>query len=261
MHHIFLFDGTQNGLDDEHPTNIRLMIDLLDGHLDSDGHEQRVHYFEGPGNDERNILQHIMGSLMGTDMHDIVQKAVDTLLDFFEPGDKISSKGFSRGGANCRKFCSAIGKLGYATEFMGCFDTVFAMMPFGPLQQHTLFGDLHVSGMVKNARHVVSLDEDRQAFAPNLMNKRPGIKEVWFKGNHADIGGGYKDRGLADITIHWMLAEAGYSAGISHGLLDTKQKPNLPHHEKLPLLREKRVPVVLVDGERSKIEPCLYREE
>lgn len=253
MHHVFLSDGTQNGLDDEHLTNVRLMADLYDVP------GQKVHYFEGPGNDERNIFKHLAGSLMGTDMDDIVESMVDTLKFAFEPGDKISVGGsFSRGASNGRKFCSEIAKVGYETEFLGCFDTVFAMMPFGPLQQHTLFGDLHVSGMVKNARHAVSLNEDRQAFAPNLMNKRHGVKEMWFPGNHADVGGGYADRGLADITLAWMLSEAHTAAGLNFKPLGAPAPLNAPHREDLPYLREKRVPVVQVDGKISNMPALRY---
>ena len=255
-HHVFLPDGTQNGLDDEHPTNVRLMADLYDVP------GQKVHYFEGPGNDERNLIKHLAGSLMGTDMDDIVESMVDRLKNEFEPGDKVSVGGsFSRGASNGRKFCSEIAKLGYETEFLGCYDTVFAMMPFGPLQQHTLFGDLHVSGMVKEARHWVSLDEDRQAFAPNLMNKRPGVIEIWGPGNHADGGGGYKDRGIADRSLQWMLSEAHTAAGLNFKPLGPKQPLNAPHRERLPFLREKRVPVVLVDGNVSELPPLLYQGE
>ena len=227
MHHVFLPDGTQNGLDDKHPTNVRIMADLYDVP------GQMVHYFEGPGNDERNILKHLAGSLMGTDMDDIVESMIDRLKEEFKPGDKVSVGGsFSRGASNGRSFCSEIAQMGFETEFLGCFDTVFAMMPFGPLQQHTLFGDLNVSGMVKNARHAVSLDEDRQAFAPNLMNRRPGVAEMWFLGNHADIGGGYADRGLADITLRWMLSEAHTAAGLVSKPLGPPAPINSPHREK-----------------------------
>lgn len=252
-HHIFLFDGTQNGLDDKHPTNIRLMYDLLD----VDG--QKVHYFEGPGNDERNIFTHLLGSAFGTGSDLIVESAIEEFKKDFQTGDKLSSGGFSRGGGNDRKFSKEIAQLGHETEIMCVFDTVFSMLPFGTLQQHTLFGDLHVSGMVKNARHAVALDEDRQAFAPNLMNKRPGVVEMWFPGNHADIGGGYADRGLADITLQWMLTEAHAVAGLNSKPLGAMQAPIAPHRERMPYLREKRVPCVLVDGEVSDLEPLIYQ--
>jgi uncharacterized protein (DUF2235 family) len=36
------------------------------------------------------------------------------------------------------------------------------------------------------------------------------VKQVWFAGAHADVGGGYKESesGLSKITLSWMLSEA-----------------------------------------------------
>jgi hypothetical protein len=34
------------------------------------------------------------------------------------------------------------------------------------------------------------------------------LEQVWFVGGHCDIGGGYDERELADITFHWMTSSA-----------------------------------------------------
>jgi len=154
-------------------------------------------------------------------------------------------------------FCHSIAQKGYETEFLGCFDTVFAALPFGPSQQG-LFTDLNVSGLVKTARHAVSIDEDRAAFSPNLMNYRNGIKEVWFKGNHADIGGGYAERGLADISLQWMISEAHREASLHFEPVLSMATVNESHREDKPLRREKREPVVLVDGDISRLPPKVW---
>lgn len=254
MYHLFFFDGTQNGLDDQYPTNVRIMASL------ADMPGQKVHYFEGPGNDERNILEHITGSLFGADMWKIRDKAYAVLKREFQPGDKIAVPGcFSRGSSAGRKFCQKVAEKGIEIEFLGCFDTVFALLPFGIYQQETIFGNLHVSGMVKQARHALSIDEDRAAFAPNLMNQRPGIVERWFKGNHADIGGGYKERGLADVSLHWMLSEAHTAGRIDFKPMAQPEPLNAPHREKLPIRREKRTPVVMVDGKPSPLPVNLHQ--
>jgi hypothetical protein len=36
----------------------------------------------------------------------------------------------------------------------------------------------------------------------------PRVKQVWFEGCHSDVGGGYKDTGLSDTALLWMVAEA-----------------------------------------------------
>ena len=231
MKHVFCFDGTQNGLDDEHPTNIRIISELAD----VDG--QTVHYLEGPGNDERDIIRHLFGSLFGSDMWNIRDAAIEVVRQI-PPDEKIYVFGFSRGAAIARMFCKSLHDHLVDVEFLGCFDTVFAVLPFGPSQQG-LFNDLNVAKSVKNARHAVSIHEDRQAFTPNLMNPREGVKEVWFDGNHADVGGGYVKRGLADISLEWMLAEC---VDLDFKDYQFTNVLNEPHRERYPLLREKRTP-------------------
>lgn len=249
---IFLFDGTQNGLDDQYPTNVRIISEL------ADIPGQKVFYFEGPGNDERDVIDHLLGNAFGYGMAETRRVAHDILRKEYQEGDKIIVFSFSRGAASSRMWCSEIAQDGNETEFLGCFDTVFARLPFGWFQQDTLFGDLHVSRLVKNARHALSIDEDRQAFAPNQMNARPGVVEMWFPGNHADIGGGYEQRGLADNSLHWMISEAHTASGVHFLPVTTKQHIHAPHREALPLLREKRRPCVMVDGELSEIPPQLH---
>ena len=79
------------------------------------------------------------------------------------------------------------------------------------------------------ARHAVSIDERRCKFKPALLqqdkraahaaNKEEDIKEVFFPGNHGDIGGGWVAPGnnaeneaddplqLSDISLNWMISE------------------------------------------------------
>lgn len=249
MFHIFLFDGTCNGDDDEFPTNIRLIRDLaaIDG--------QDVNYYEGPGNNEDNLIDKWLGTSLGLGHRRIRDKAAEDLAAKYEYGDVVVVSGFSRGATIARMFCRKLAEAGINTDFLGCFDTVAAFLPFGRFQQDPLFGSLDVHMKVKQARHALALDEDRAAFAPRLMNARAGIIETWFKGNHSDVGGGYEDRGLADISLQWMLSEAQEATGLHFRPLDHPQEPNKPHREALPLLREQRVPVVLIAGEISNLPP------
>ncbi|MBT6095465.1 MAG: hypothetical protein HOH04_11330, partial [Rhodospirillaceae bacterium] len=46
-------------------------------------------------------------------------------------------------------------------------------------------------------------------FINNLMEPREGIVQEWFKGNHADIGGGYEKAGLPDVALQWMIDQSG----------------------------------------------------
>lgn len=64
---------------------------------------------------------------------------------------------------------------------------------------------------IRQIAHAVSLDDKRSRFAPLYLckaipTKYPTIiKEMWFPGAHADVGGGYGDNALPDISLNWMI--------------------------------------------------------
>tara|TARA_B100000959_G_scaffold145555_1_gene152859 strand:+ start:2096 stop:3253 length:1158 start_codon:yes stop_codon:yes gene_type:complete len=95
-------------------------------------------------------------------------------------------------------------------SFLGIFDTVGAFgIPFniGPLnfQKINLFRDLSLAPNVKQGVHLVAIDESRKAFVPTLTNFSKRVEEVWFAGVHADIGGGYHDCLLGNITLDYLV--------------------------------------------------------
>ena len=67
------------------------------------------------------------------------------------------------------------------------------------------FADNALNPKVKRGFHAVALDEMRLLFTPTLWDKRDGIQQVLFVGAHADVGGGYKEAGLSDIALRWMI--------------------------------------------------------
>ncbi len=108
-------------------------------------------------------------------------------------------------------------------HFIGVFDTVGALgVPDDKViadifddPQRYQFHNVHLSPEVKNARQALSIDEERSSFTPTLWKPESGdntfderVKQVWFPGVHSDIGGGYKETGLANCALHWMYSEA-----------------------------------------------------
>ncbi|MFI5781493.1 DUF2235 domain-containing protein [Nocardia sp. NPDC051570] len=100
-------------------------------------------------------------------------------------------------------------------KFIGVFDTVGAMGVPMVTSWRYRFHDLRLSPTVEYARQALAINERRRAFAPCLWevpdSGRPDperVKQVWFKGVHTDIGGGYPDCRLSDITLRWMVDEA-----------------------------------------------------
>jgi uncharacterized protein (DUF2235 family) len=91
------------------------------------------------------------------------------------------------------------------------------------------FHDTELSSWVEGAFHALAIDERRGPFRPTLWHQQPGatyrgpvhshmgedsqrreqeLKQVWFTGVHCDIGGGYQETALSDITLLWMVGHA-----------------------------------------------------
>lgn len=97
---------------------------------------------------------------------------------------------------------------------VGVWDTVGALgIPelFGDGEKDDCFcfANHILSEKVINGFHAVALDEVRAAFTPALWEKsefpNQKIEQVLFSGAHADVGGGYPECGLSDISLEWMI--------------------------------------------------------
>ncbi|KAH9877401.1 hypothetical protein IAQ61_002767 [Plenodomus lingam] len=75
----------------------------------------------------------------------------------------------------------------------------------------TSFHDTKLSNCIENAFQALALDESRPSFAPAVWEKPEGnrttLRQVWFPGAHANVGGGYDDMQLANITLAWMMSQ------------------------------------------------------
>lgn len=109
-------------------------------------------------------------------------------------------------------------------RFIGVWDTVGSMgIPLRGLRYLTRrkyqFHDVQLSKTVRHACHALAIDERRAPFAPTLFFQKPSergeqiVEQRWFCGVHSDVGGGYEERRLSDLTLEWMLERAG-SAGL-----------------------------------------------
>lgn len=114
-------------------------------------------------------------------------------------------------------------------RFVGVWDTVAAYG--GPIVEITRGIDnwLYALSMpdyclhrdVRCARHALAIDDERDAFHPLLWDEvhegtlieekavsKDRLRQVWFTGMHADVGGGYPDESLSYVSFLWMLSEA-----------------------------------------------------
>jgi len=78
--------------------------------------------------------------------------------------------------------------------------------------------DQKLNPKVLYARQALALDDERNTFHPLLWDENdvdrddqglpsPRIRQVWFAGMHANVGGGYPDDSLALVPFSWMVDE------------------------------------------------------
>lgn len=111
-------------------------------------------------------------------------------------------------------------------HFLGLFDTVNSVGYFdAPFSKKKYLPS--VLETARHVRHAVAIDERRCKFKAALLtqdakyanSEDEDIKEVFFPGNHGDIGGGWMAEGgkarleaddplqLSDIALEWMISE------------------------------------------------------
>lgn len=88
------------------------------------------------------------------------------------------------------------------------------------------FYDQQLNPKVGWARHALAIDERRKDFdrvpwgdvqdwRRTAKDEPPWFEQVWFAGNHSDVGGSYPETEsrLSDIALEWMLSEASKVPG------------------------------------------------
>jgi len=212
--------------EDNSISNVLKLHLLLGGDLHQPGNnvidDQLSFYYPGVGtygswfDKLRNILKAPPSEDVGT----IIKSGFRDLYQNYEVGDQVFLFGFSRGAAIARRFASVLkdtfeaikpGIPAPQIEFIGVFDTVAAIKKPNLFKEEikpasdVVFENGTISPSIKEALHLVSLDDRRIPFMPTLMNKDVRVKEIWFPGAHSDIGGGYRHDGLSDYTLQFMV--------------------------------------------------------
>ena len=118
-------------------------------------------------------------------------------------------------------------------RFLGVFDTVAALgvpnktvsriLDKIPMMRHK-FHNLDLCASVENAYQALAIDDERKTFHPLIWNPETKdyqhMEQVWFAGVHTDVGGGYKEPELSDVSLQWMINKA-----TTHGI------HIYPHHK------------------------------
>lgn len=109
-------------------------------------------------------------------------------------------------------------------QFIGAWDTVCAVG--FPIESVANFFNKYIyrfklanhilADKVAFARHALSIDDERAAFHPLMWDEPeekkdeddPRIRQIWFAGVHANVGGGYPKQGISHEALSWMIVEA-----------------------------------------------------
>jgi uncharacterized protein (DUF2235 family) len=135
-------------------------------------------------------------------------------------------------------------ELDTSIQCVGVWDTVGALgiplRAFGRQNKEKYeFLDTRLSKAIKYAFHALAIDEHRGTFKPTLWDSVPitgqTVQQVWFAGAHSDVGGGYPEHSLSDITLEWMMSAAEmagleFDPAVVGALKPPKPDPLQPAH-------------------------------
>ncbi|OXM69899.1 DUF2235 domain-containing protein [Amycolatopsis vastitatis] len=103
-------------------------------------------------------------------------------------------------------------------RFIGVWDTVGALgIPLSGgrllnlLNRRWQFHDTQLSSIVQSAFQALAVDEHRTSFKPAVWESSQAGQEreqVWFAGDHSDVGGGHAVSDLSDLALRWMTDRA-----------------------------------------------------
>ena len=219
--------------------------------------------------EESGRLRAITDQGTGAGLQKNVNDAYRYLMEVYEEEDHIFLFGFSRGAFTVRSLAGMLHKVGllernadnhlqYAAKiynrpkntrvaagfkatfgqpapvhFIGVWDTVESVV----LNEGKRWTDARLNPEIAFAYHALAIDERRHDFQPCLWDERnvqpeQTMEQVWFAGVHSDVGGYHPKRGLANISLHWLLDKAE-SAGMEIDrarLRSARYKPD-PHGE------------------------------
>jgi uncharacterized protein (DUF2235 family) len=136
---------------------------------------------------------------------------------------------------------------GVTIRLIGVYDTVGALgVPLAGTahvnEPIVGFHDTTLGDSVEHAVQALAVDEKRGPYVPTLWTQAANaaalaghsVLQVWFPGVHSDIGGGYGDKGIGNITWDFMMRQAA-----AHGLVIDPNQPTPPLSlEALPVQHE-----------------------
>ncbi|CAE6456469.1 unnamed protein product [Rhizoctonia solani] len=236
---------------------------------DGDERLQIVFYQSGVGVatdfNASEVLSDESKKAFGTAVASKIRDAYNFIAQNYRDGDHICIFGFSRGAYTARKISGLIDRLGLLSPAeMGKFFVYWKQLnktlagepprPDKPVPIKCLvtwdtvgsvrngiqemvdalqLDDDTLASNVEIALHAISFHENREKFMCTLYSgasPSQTLKQVWFSGAHSDVGGGYAEMELADITLAWVVGEILPFVGIDTDFVEKSlsNNPNKP---------------------------------
>jgi len=230
-------DGTWNDLNESARTNVAKLLDACVAK------NQVTHYEEGVGTAHWEALP---GGIYGKGLDRQILGAYRFLRKRFADKEwtveenKVFIFGFSRGSYAARRLAGLIALCGIPKKAADVdiawgmylngdtasiaelkqqqrlFDIPIEMLGVWDTVKTTTdpdFNDNKLPTCVVAGYHAMAIDEKRKFFPVLKWNLNSRVTQTWFSGVHSDVGGGYKETGLSDIALQWMIDHA-----YKHGL-------------------------------------------
>lgn len=271
---VICIDGTGNHPDDDdepdcETTNVYRLFQAF-----SEDDQQLIKYIPGVGTSGLMLID-AKGEMTGFGASEKREEAHHFLVTIYKPSDEIYMFGFSRGAAIVRDLANYIYDYGLgnfrnvAIKMLGLWDTVAAFgIPIDvlglPTQSTNLGKKLDVPPNVQQTYHLLSIDEQRTPFIPTLVEAADTVEEVWFAGVHADVGGGFKERRLANISL-WFMIERAQSHGLRFKQPALREIPRnvtgegIIHVYQGKLPQQPREILVRKDNKPSTLQPKIHK--
>ncbi|KAJ7169841.1 hypothetical protein C8R46DRAFT_214095 [Mycena filopes] len=128
----------------------------------------------------------------------------------------------------------------FSVKFVGVYETVGSLglpeeLTHRSAHIRNIFGfnDRLLGEHIQYAYQALALNEPRGDFdcckfeqSPGGLRKGQVLRQTWFTGCHADIGGGYKAHDLADLTLFWMASNLENHLSLDYAYLESLPRPN-----------------------------------
>lgn len=246
---VVCYDGTGNEFGPHNTNVVRTFQAMMRDHDQVGFYDPGIGTFSIVGRYLGKSVGTFLCKVFGYGLRKSIEDGYKYLMEYYEEGDRLFLFGFSRGAFAARALGGMLHDIGllergsvnlvpYATRlylsddrhfgrgfrrtychdckpcFVGVWDTVATL----GLVLGRRFPDHNLNEDVPYGCQAVAIDETRRQFPVSLwveadLQDHQRVDQVWFRGAHSDIGGGYPQRGLSDIALIWMLEKAE-----AHGL-------------------------------------------